>query len=49
MAESSSASTSYSSNSTSFVTTETLESDCGVDSGEVAEAELEAGPSTNLS
>ena len=51
MAESSSASTSYSSNSTSFANlceTETVVSDCEVDSGEVAEAESEAGPSATV-
>ena len=42
----------YGSNSTSFANTETVGSDCDLDSGDVAEAESEAeseaGPSTNI-
>ena len=51
MAESSSASTSYGSNSTSFANlsdTEAVGSDCDLGSGEVFEAELEGGPSTKI-
>ena len=44
----SSASTTYGSNSTSFANTETVGLDCDLDSGEVAEAESEAGPSTKI-